>query len=112
MDGREKKIIGKTTIPVIMAPMFLVSSPQSVIEACKAGIIGTSPLLNARSPEALGNWFQTIREALDPVKHNPSDIISPWGVNFIVHKTNSRLGDSKIRASDCHYFTWQSADGG
>lgn len=91
LNGKEKRTIGKTTIPVIMAPMFLVSSPQSVIEACKAGIIGTFPLLNARSPEALENWFQTIREALDPARHNPSDIISPWGVNLIVHKTNKRL---------------------
>ncbi|WP_316044278.1 nitronate monooxygenase [Saccharococcus sp. Marseille-Q5394] len=91
VDGKEKKMLGKTIIPVIMAPMFLVSSPESVIEACKAGIIGTFPLLNARSPEALENWFQTIREALDPAKLNTSEIISPWGVNLIVHKTNRQL---------------------
>ena len=91
------ELSGQTIIPVIMAPMFLVSSPQSVIKACKAGIIGTFPLLNARTSEELEKWFETIREALDPKRHNPSDLLSPWGVNLIVHETNKRL-DADLEA--------------
>ncbi|WP_342511024.1 nitronate monooxygenase [Sporosarcina sp. FSL K6-1522] len=97
IEEKEKAHIGQTDIPVIMAPMFLVSSPQSVIEACKARIIGTFPLLNARTSEELEKWFETIQKALDPQRNHPSAPLSPWGVNLIVHKTNKRL-DADLEA--------------
>lgn len=57
-------ILERTTLPVIVAPMFLVSSVELVVETCKAGTIGTFPLLNARTTEDLGQWMKTIDEEL------------------------------------------------
>ncbi|MEW8987236.1 MAG: nitronate monooxygenase, partial [Bacillus sp. (in: firmicutes)] len=75
-------------IPVIVAPMFLVSSPKLVIEASQGGVVGSIPLLNARSSEILEEWLTEIKEAL-PDK--------PWAVNFISHQTNKRFeGDLEL----------------
>jgi nitronate monooxygenase len=80
------------TLPVINAPMFLVSSPDMVVESCKNGIIGTLPLLNARTSELLENWMIRISEELKQVQQeNPAAKIAPWGVNLIVHRTNKRF---------------------
>ncbi|GIN92472.1 2-nitropropane dioxygenase [Siminovitchia terrae] len=73
-----------TTLPVIMAPMFLVSSPQLVINGCKSGIIGSFPLLNARTANTLDQWMEKIKWELQGGK------FAPWAVNFIVHSTNNR----------------------
>jgi nitronate monooxygenase len=86
------KLPKQLTLPVINAPMFLVSSPDMVIESCKNGIIGTFPLLNARTSELLENWMIRISEELNRRKHeDPSAKIAPWGVNLIVHRTNKRF---------------------
>jgi nitronate monooxygenase len=80
------------SLPVINAPMFLVSSPEMVIESCKNGIIGTFPLLNARTSELLENWMVRISEDLGKYKaEHPSERVAPWGVNLIVHRTNKRF---------------------
>lgn len=71
----------KLSLPVIVAPMFLVSSPESVIAACRSGVVGSIPLLNARTAEACEAWLKELKEAL------PTE---PWAVNFIAHKTNKR----------------------
>jgi nitronate monooxygenase len=82
----------RLTLPVINAPMFLVSSPDMVIESCRYGIIGTFPLLNARTAELLENWMIKITEELKCTKtENPTAKIAPWGVNLIVHRTNKRF---------------------
>ncbi len=73
-----------TALPVIMAPMFLVSSPQMVINGCKSGVIGSFPLLNARTADTLDQWMEKIKRELEGGK------FAPWAVNFIVHPTNSR----------------------
>lgn len=65
------------TLPVIVAPMFLISTPKMVIESSKAGMVGTFPLLNARPASECAKWLQEIKEAL------PTE---PWGVNFICHE--------------------------
>lgn len=79
------------TLPVIVAPMFLVSSRKLVIEACKEGIIGTFPLLNARTSEILERWMEEITEQLKKIKiEEPNRKIAPWGVNLIIHKSNKR----------------------
>ncbi|MFC0187298.1 NAD(P)H-dependent flavin oxidoreductase [Fictibacillus aquaticus] len=79
-------------LPVINAPMFLVSSPALVIESCKSGIIGSFPLLNARTSEILEEWMMTIKTALSEAKEQDVDRkIGPWAVNLIVHKTNKRF---------------------
>lgn len=65
--------------------MFLVSTPEMVIESGKAGVIGTFPLLNARPVEKCAEWLQQVKDALGD---------HPWGVNFICHqKSNSRYAD-------------------
>lgn len=75
----------KLELPVVAAPMFLVSGTKLVIEACKSGILGTFPALNARTTEEFENWLIEIKEALG------DDAL--YGVNLIVHKTNPRLED-------------------
>jgi nitronate monooxygenase len=72
------------TLPVIAAPMFLVSGPDIVVEACNAGIIGTFPSLNQRTTEGYREWLHDIKGRLKPDA-------APFGVNHIIHPTNSRL---------------------
>ena len=84
-------IADQLVLPVIAAPMFLVSSPEMVVESCKAGIIGSFPLLNARTPEVLDQWMTRIRENLAQARaEEPGRRVSPWAVNLIVHRTNRR----------------------
>jgi nitronate monooxygenase len=79
------------TLPVITAPMFLVSSPDLVIESCKAGIIGSFPTLNARTTEILDDWMKRITEELEEAKQGKQEKQpAPWAVNLIVHRTNTR----------------------
>ncbi|TQR21283.1 NAD(P)H-dependent flavin oxidoreductase [Psychrobacillus vulpis] len=69
------------SIPVIVAPMFLVSSPELVIVSCRSGVVGSIPLLNAKTEEVCEEWLRELKNAL------PTE---PWAVNFIAHKTNKR----------------------
>ncbi len=71
-------------LPVIAAPMFLVSGPDLVVEACNAGIIGTFPSLNQRTTEGYRAWLHEIKSRLKPDA-------AAFGVNHIVHPTNPRL---------------------
>ncbi|MBZ0142622.1 MAG: nitronate monooxygenase [Rhodocyclaceae bacterium] len=83
---------GRMTAPVIAAPMFLVSGPHLVIEACKAGVAGTFPTLNARPIEVLDEWLTQINAELGAaMAANPSAAIAPYGVNLILHHSNTRL---------------------
>jgi len=72
-------------IPVIGAPLFLISNPDLVIAQCKAGIIGAFPSLNARPVEQLDDWLAQISEELS------GDDYAPFAANQIVHKSNDRL---------------------
>ena len=79
-------------LPLVGAPMFIVSQPPLVIAQCKAGIVGSFPALNARPPELLEEWLVEIRGALD--KHDaehPDRPSAPYAVNQIVHASNARL---------------------
>lgn len=79
-------------LPVIAAPMFIVSQPALVIAQCKAGIVGSFPALNARPKEALDQWLTEIKTALHQEKiANPEAKIAPFAVNQIVHPSNDRL---------------------
>ena len=71
-------------LPVCAAPMFLISGPDLVVETCKAGLVGTFPTLNQRSPEGYGEWLAEIKERC-------GNDAAPYGVNLIVHRSNSRL---------------------
>lgn len=91
-----------TRLPVIGAPMFLVSGTDLVVAQCTAGVIGTFPTLNARPQEVLNDWLVNIRDRLDQFKTNhPDAIVSPFGVNLIVHPSNPRWeGDLEICAQE------------
>jgi nitronate monooxygenase len=83
---------GKLRIPVIGAPMFIVSGPKLVIAQCKAGIVGGFPALNARPQSMLDEWLAQISEELAAhKKSNPGIPVAPFAVNQIVHQSNSRL---------------------
>ncbi|MBI1366857.1 MAG: nitronate monooxygenase [Alphaproteobacteria bacterium] len=79
-------------IPVIGAPLFIVSNPKLVVAQCRAGVIGSFPALNARPQEKLDEWLTEIKEAL--ARHNdenPDRPAAPFAVNQIVHRSNDRL---------------------
>lgn len=81
-------------LPLIAAPMFLVSGPRLVIEACKNGVIGSFPSLNARPLAQYEEWLKEITGELGQYKGaNPDKKVAPWGVNLIVHRSNSRLAE-------------------
>ena len=80
------------SLPVIGAPMFILSTPDLVIAQCKAGIVGSFPALNARPAELLDEWLHRISSELG--EHNarhPDRPAAPFAVNQIVHRSNSRL---------------------
>lgn len=70
-------------LPIIVAPMFLVSGPDLVIAACNAGLIGTFPALNQRTTEGFAEWLDDITAAIGEG--------TPYGVNLIVHHSNPRV---------------------
>lgn len=79
-------------IPVIASPLFIISTPELVIEQCKAGIIGSFPALNARPGPVLEEWILRIQEELEAYnKENPDRPAAPFAVNQIAHKSNDRL---------------------
>lgn len=80
----QTELTNSLSLPIIAAPMFLVSSPQLVIECCRNGIVGSFPALNQRSSEGYEAWLEEIQSELAPQD-------APYAVNLIVHKTNSRL---------------------
>ena len=89
-----KSLDGKLRIPLIGAPMFIVSGPELVIAQCQAGVIGGFPALNARPQAALADWLKQIKESLaEYAGKNPDHPVAPYGVNQIVHASNSRLLD-------------------
>ncbi len=79
-------------LPLVGAPLFIVSGPELVISQCKAGIVGSFPALNARPQSLLDEWLHRITEEL--AAHNrdhPERPAAPYAVNQIVHKSNDRL---------------------
>ena len=83
---------GALRIPVIGAPMFIVSVPELVLAQCKSGIIGGFPALNARPESMLDEWLAQITEDLAAYqKSNPQIPAAPFAVNQIVHQSNDRL---------------------
>lgn len=81
----------RLSIPVVMAPMFLVSGPDLVIAGCKKGIVGTFPALNQRTSEGFEQWLQQISQALADFEAQTGKKAAPFGVNLIVHQSNPRL---------------------
>lgn len=85
-------IKARMTVPVVSAPMFLVSGPDLVIAACKAGVIGAFPTLNARPIEQLKAWMERLTAELgSAATAGPKP--APWAANLIVHRSNPRAAD-------------------
>jgi nitronate monooxygenase len=81
----------RLSLPVIGAPMFIVSVPSLVIAQCQAGIVGAFPALNARPKEMLETWIVEIKEALAAFEAATGRKAAPFAVNQIVHASNDRL---------------------
>ncbi len=76
--------IGRLAVPVVAAPMFLISGPDLVVETCRAGAVGTFPALNQRTTAGYAEWLDEIGGRLGPDA-------APYGVNIVVHRSNPRL---------------------
>ena len=79
-----KNKLNTLRLPVIVAPMFLVSGPDLVVASSKAGLVGSFPGPNARTIEDLENWMHTITNSLDG---------ELWAFNMIAHRTYDRFQD-------------------
>lgn len=71
-------------LPVIVAPMFIVSGVDLVVSACRAGLVGSCPALNARAPDTLENWLCRIKDGIGTAG-------TPYAINLIMHSSNFRL---------------------
>ena len=84
---------GRLRIPVVGAPLFIISHPDLVVAQCTSGVVGSFPALNARPAEQLDTWLTEIRERLAAWDAaHPERPAAPFAVNQIVHKSNDRLG--------------------
>ena len=85
-------ILSHLRLPVIAAPLFIISNPKLVIAQCKAGIVGSMPSLNARPASQLDEWLAEIVETLAAHdRAHPESPAAPFAINQIVHKSNDRL---------------------
>jgi len=85
-------VLKNLPLPIIGAPLFIVSNPKLVIAQCTAGVVGSMPALNARPAEQLDEWLAEITEALAAWNRNhPEQPAAPYAINQIVHKSNDRL---------------------
>jgi len=85
-------ILKRLRIPVIGAPMFIVSNPKLVIAQCTSGIVGSFPALNARPASLLDEWLHEITEGLSAWdRDHPDNPAAPFAVNQIVHRSNDRF---------------------
>jgi len=82
---------GRLAVPAIAAPMFLVSGPDLVVEACRSGVLGSFPALNQRTTQGFEDWLVEIEGRLDGVNQTDGGGPAPYGVNLIVHKSNPRV---------------------
>ena len=80
------------SMPLIAAPMFLISGPELVLAACREGIVGSFPTPNCRTSEALEDWLQKITTGIEALKReHPSRAIGPWAATIVTHRTNDRF---------------------
>ncbi|MEO9512296.1 MAG: nitronate monooxygenase family protein [Flavobacteriaceae bacterium] len=89
--SQKAEFIKDLSLPVVAAPMFLISGPKLVVECCKNGIVGTFPALNQRTSEGFEEWLIQIKQELDQFEKETGKKAAPFGVNLIVHPTNPRL---------------------
>ncbi len=86
------RVLQNLPLPIVGAPLFIVSNPKLVIEQCKAGVVGSMPSLNARPASQLEDWLAEITETLAAWdRDHPLQKAAPFAINQIVHKSNDRL---------------------
>jgi nitronate monooxygenase len=81
----------RLSLPLIAAPMFLVSGVDLVVAACRNGVIGAFPTVNCRSPEQLDGWLDDIESRLRNYSEASGKRSAPICPNLIVHRSNARL---------------------
>ncbi|WP_433612201.1 NAD(P)H-dependent flavin oxidoreductase [Prescottella agglutinans] len=84
-------LLDSLRLPVVAAPMFLVSGPDLVVEACRSGIVGSFPTQNCRTVDDLDTWMGTITDGLRG--NDASHTTGPWAANLITHSSNARLAE-------------------
>ena len=89
--SQKAEFIKNLSLPVIAAPMFLISGPKLVVECCKNGIVGTFPALNQRTSDGFEEWLIQIKSELKAFEEETGKKAAPFGVNLVVHPTNPRL---------------------
>lgn len=89
--GTKASFIDRLSLPVVAAPLFLISNPELVTACCTSGIVGTFPALNQRSSEGFEAWLVQIKKTLEAFEAETGQPAAPFGVNLIVHPTNARL---------------------
>ncbi|MDE1152430.1 MAG: nitronate monooxygenase family protein [Micavibrio sp.] len=86
------KLKEQMALPLIAAPMFLISNPELALATCKEGVVGSFPALNQRTAADFEKWLVEMNDGIAELKkNNPDKKIAPYAVNLIVHKTNPRL---------------------
>ena len=86
------EVLKNLPLPIIGAPLFIISHPQLVIAQCQAGVVGSMPALNARPASQLDDWLAEITETLAAYNAaHPQQPAAPFAINQIVHKSNDRL---------------------
>lgn len=91
MHPSTQRLLSQLRLPVIAAPLFIISNPDLVIAQCKAGVIGSFPTLNARPAPMLEEWLKRIEGELGEWQAKTGRKAAPYSVNQIVHKSNDRL---------------------
>lgn len=87
-----EELRAQLTMPVVVAPMFVITGVDLVVESCKAGVIGSYPALNARTSEDFEDFLKTATAELDAYREaNPDAVVAPYAVNLVLRKTNTRL---------------------
>jgi nitronate monooxygenase len=94
MTDPKRSVLPPLRLPVVAAPMFLISGPDLVLAACRAGIVGAFPTPNARPISQLFQWMQTITEGLAKAKDTlGGGLVGPWCANLVTHSSNTRLAE-------------------
>lgn len=89
--NKEELLGGRLRLPVVAAPMFLISGPKLVTTCCKNGVVGTFPALNNRTTEGFDQWLTDIEKELTEYENTTGVKPAPYGVNLIVHHSNPRV---------------------
>ena len=92
--NKAEQLRSQTSLPVIVAPMFILSDADFVVAACKEGLVGTFPALNGRTTAEFEAMLRQVTDELAAHgRENPGAVIAPYGVNLVVHRINKRLDE-------------------